>query len=97
MKNISAVVFLISGVIHSIDADRTLPEILTQVCARSNLNQNQGIQGIFTAEMAFNHNSNIYDLFQIIANKDQNIRDAIVQELMMDTDDHNDKANEGFQ
>ena len=47
--------------------------------------------------MAFNHNSNIYDLFQIIANKDQNIRDAIVQELMMDTDDHNDKANEGFQ
>ena len=35
MKNLSAVVhvFLISGVIHSIDADRTLPEILTQVCA----------------------------------------------------------------
>ena len=31
MKNISAVVFLISGVIHSIAADRTLPEILTQV------------------------------------------------------------------
>ena len=70
MKNISAVVFLISGVIHSIDADRTLPEILTQVCARSwflvgwsNLNQNQGIKRGFTAEMAFNHNLNIYDLF----------------------------------
>ena len=35
MKHISAVVFLISGVIHSIDADLTLPEIITQVCARS--------------------------------------------------------------
>ena len=70
-----------------------IPGRLVQV----QIHQNQGIQGIFTAEMAFNHNSNIYDLFQIIANKDQNIRDAIVQELMMDTDDHNDKANEGFQ
>jgi len=63
MKNISAVVFLISGVINSIGADRTLPEILTE----------------------------------IIRNSDQSVRDALVQELMMDTDDHNDKANEGFQ
>ena len=36
-------------------------------------------------------------LFQIIGNNDQNVRNSLVQELMMDTDDHNDKTNEGFQ
>ena len=46
--------------------------------------------------MAFYHILNIYDLFQIMTNKDKNLRDAIVQELLMDTDDHNDKTNEGF-